>query len=176
MKPQAPAPRIETPRLTLRGHRADDHAAATAMWADPAVTLHIGGRPSSAQQTWARILSYVGHWTLMGFGYWAVEERTTSRFIGEVGFADFRRDIQPSIAGMPELGWALATAYHGRGYGTEAVMAALNWGDGHLPSPRTVCIIDDGNAASIRVARKCRYRETAATTYGGSAVTLFSRG
>ncbi len=127
------------------------------MWSDPIVTRFIGGKPSTEQQTWSRLVGYVGHWALMGFGYWALEEKATGRFAGEVGFADFRRDIAPSMKGVPELGWALASSFHGKGLATEAVRAAVAWGDARFESARTVCLIDPSNLASVRVAEKCNY-------------------
>ncbi len=86
-------PRIRTERLVLRGHRLDDFPDALAMWSDPDVTRFIGGVPSTEQQVWSRMLSYAGHWSLPGFGYWAVEEAASGAFIGELGFANFKRDI-----------------------------------------------------------------------------------
>jgi RimJ/RimL family protein N-acetyltransferase len=169
------APLLETERLTLRAHRADDLAEAAAMWADPGVYRHIGGKPFTEQQVWSKILVYRGHWTLMGFGYWAVEDKTSGRFIGELGFADFKRDIAPSIKGVPELGWVLAPHAHGKGRATEALRAVVAWGDRNFAAPRTVCIIDPENAASIRVAEKCGYRELQRTAYNGAATVMYSR-
>lgn len=169
------APIIETERLVLRGHMPDDFAECAAMWGDPLVTRHIGGRPSTAEETWSRILRYAGMWTLLGFGYWVVRERESGCFVGEAGFADFRREITPSLGGAPEVGWALSPPAHGRGYATEAVRAALAWGDAHLAAPRSVCMISPGNAASIRVAEKCRFREFARATYKGEDTILFER-
>ena len=68
------------------------------MWGDPAVARFIGGKPFTREEVWARILRYVGHWTLMGFGFWAIEEKATGDFIGEVGLADFQRDLDPPWA------------------------------------------------------------------------------
>src|ERR1700736_1329189 len=110
------APTIETARLLLRAHRPADFAARVAMWTDPVVTRFIGGKPSTEQQTWARLLNYAGHWALLGFGYWAIEEKASGAFIGELGFADFKREIDPAMRDVPELGWTLASAAHGRGY------------------------------------------------------------
>jgi len=93
----------------------------------------------------------------MGFGYWAVEEKASERFLGEIGFADFKREIVPSIEGVPELGWVLASHAHGKGYATEALNAAIPWGDKNLSASRSVCIIDPENLASLRVAEKCGY-------------------
>src|SRR5688500_3429452 len=108
-------PTLQTPRLVLRAHALSDFDAAVAMWADPVVVRYTIGQPSTAQRTWLRLLTYLGHWDLMGYGYWAVEEKATGRFIGEVGFADFKRGLDPSIEGVPELGWVLAPHAHGKG-------------------------------------------------------------
>jgi RimJ/RimL family protein N-acetyltransferase len=168
-------PVIETNRLILRGHRLDDFSDCVAMWSDPIVTRFIGGKPFSEEETWARLLRYAGHWSMMDFGYWAIEEKDTHSFVGELGFADFKRDIEPSIKGMPELGWALISRVHGKGYATEAVRAVVAWGEQHFGSARTVCIIRPENVASIRVAEKCGYRELQRTAYKGHATIIFAR-
>ncbi|MEO6913262.1 MAG: GNAT family N-acetyltransferase, partial [Candidatus Baltobacteraceae bacterium] len=168
-------PVIETDRLRLRGHRLHDFNDSAAMWADPVVTRYIGGQPSTEQQSWARVRGYVGHWSLLGFGYWVVEAKTSGAFIGEVGFADFKRQVEPSIEGIPEIGWVLISAAHGKGYATEAVRAAVAWGDNHFDSKRTVCMIDPENLASLRVAEKCGYHEFERTTYNGEPTILLAR-
>ncbi|MBS1152390.1 MAG: GCN5-like N-acetyltransferase [Myxococcaceae bacterium] len=145
------------------------------MWSHPDVTRYIGGRPFTEEEVWGRVLRYIGHWTALGFGYWAIRERSTGRFVGELGFADFKRDIQPSLAGAPEIGWALSPWAHGQGFATEAVRAVVGWGDQHFPGQRTVCLISPGNKASIRVAEKCGYQEYERTTYKGELTLLFQR-
>nr|MDQ2680323.1 GNAT family N-acetyltransferase [Candidatus Eremiobacteraeota bacterium] len=126
-------PVLETERLRLRGHRVGDLDASAAMWADPVVRRYTGATPSTLLQSWSRMRGYVGHWVLLGFGYWVVEERVTANFIGELGFADFKRGV-PEIEGIPEIGWALTRAAHGKGYATEGVRAAIAWGEQHLES------------------------------------------
>jgi RimJ/RimL family protein N-acetyltransferase len=152
-------PRLETSRLVLRAHGLADYPACVDMWADPLVCRFTIGQPSPSQRTWMRIMSYVGHWSLLGFGYWAVEEKASGRYIGELGFADFKRGMNPSLEGVPELGWALAVSAHGKGYATEALQAAVAWGDTRFSGGRTVAIIQKENAASLRVAEKIGYRE-----------------
>lgn len=164
-------PVLETYRLTLR----DDFDDCAAMWADPTVTRYIGGKPSTRQQSWSRLLSYVGHWTLMGYGYWAIESKATGKFIGELGFADFKRDITPSIGDAPELGWALMSHAHGNGYAIEAVRAVVAWGDAHLESRTTVCVVNPENVASVRIAEKAAYRELHRTVYNERPTVIFFR-
>ena len=170
------APAIETERLILRPHRAGDFEALAAMWQEPAVVKYITGVPSTREASWARLLRYAGHWSLLGYGYWAIEERDGGAFVGEAGFADYRRDIDPPLDGMPELGWIVAPDSHGKGYATEAVRACLAWGDAHFPAgTRFSCIITPDNAPSLRVAEKCGFTVACETTYAKDRVLVFAR-
>ena len=117
--------RHETDRLILRPHRREDFPDVAALWADPLVVRYISGVPSSPEASWARLLRNMGHWQAMGYGYWAVIDRESDGFLGEVGFSDFRRDIEPRLDGLPEAGWVLAPHAHGRGIASEAVTAML---------------------------------------------------
>jgi RimJ/RimL family protein N-acetyltransferase len=165
-------PVLETERLKLRGHGLDDFPASAAMWADPIVTRHFG-KSFTEEEAWTRFLRYAGHWSLLGFGYWVVEDKATSHFAGEVGFADYKRSIEPPL-NAPEIGWVLASQFHGRGYATEAVRAAVAWGDRHFTSG-TTCIVHPENLASIRVAEKCGYRELRRTMYKEHPAAVFVR-
>jgi RimJ/RimL family protein N-acetyltransferase len=169
-------PVIETARTILRAHRLDDFEDYAAMWADPAVTRFIaGGKPRTREESWLRFLRHPGMWAMIGYGFWAVEEKATGRFIGEAGFHDLKRDIQPSLEGRAEAGWGLAAAVHGRGFATEIMGGAAAWADTRFGSENTVCIIDPDNAASINVAQKCGYREIARTTYHDKPTIMFER-
>jgi RimJ/RimL family protein N-acetyltransferase len=168
-------PVIETERLRLRGHRVEDFRECAAMWGDPAVTRYISGRPFTAEEVWARLLRYVGHWTLLDFGFWLIEEKATGSFVGEAGLAEFQREIEPRIQGVPEVGWVLSPRCYGRGYATEAVHAGLAWSEKRFGAARTVCLIHPENLASLRVAEKCGYREFQRTTYRGQATVMFER-
>ena len=157
------APTLETDRLILRAHELRDLPKCVEMWSDPTITQYTIGSPSTEQRTWLRVLAYRGHWSMLGFGYWAVEEKMSGSFIGELGYADFKRDIQPSIQGTPELGWALMSRAHGKGYATEALREVVHWGDETFQGNRTVCIITPKNLASLRVAQKLGFGEFART-------------
>ena len=168
-------PTLETERLILRAHRVDDFEPLAAMWADPIVVRYIGGTPSNDQASWARLLRYAGHWALLGFGFWALEEKASGRFAGELGFMNFERTIDPPIGKTPEGGWVLPPWAHGRGFATEGMKAAIAWLEARSGPSRMVCLINSENAASMHVARKCGFREWTRTTYEGHSAALFER-
>ncbi len=169
------APILETQRLRLRGRGLDDFAFINAMWADPEVTKFIGGKPRPEEENWTKFLRMIGHWPVMGFGYWLVEEKDSGALVGEVGFGEFKREMTPSIKGEPELGYAFAAIAHGKGYATEAAIAAVKWGDENFGSMRMSCIVDPQNVASVRVAEKCGFVETGSTVYHGDDIKIFHR-
>ncbi len=167
-------PVLCTERLTLRGHVLDDFQKTAALWGDARVTRFINGRPSTPSESWSRLLNYAGLWALLGFGYWLVEERESGRFVGEVGLADFRRDIKPGFHGAPEAGWVLMPSAQGKGYATEAMRAVLAWASTR-GTERCVCVVDPRNAASAKVADKCGFTPFAETVFLGTPVVLMER-
>ncbi|MBU6407044.1 MAG: GNAT family N-acetyltransferase [Alphaproteobacteria bacterium] len=169
------APVLRTARLVLRPHRRADFDAVVALWSDPEVTRFIGAKPATAQECWYRLMRYLGMWPMLGFGYWAVCAADGGAYLGEVGFADFKRGLGPCFDGAPEAGWGVATAAAGRGIATEAMRAAQAWLDEAFAGPRCVCMIEPANMGSVRVALKLGYRRLGEGSYGATAVTLFER-
>lgn len=121
------------------------------------------------------MLGCMGLWPLLGYGYWAVERKTDGRYLGPVGFADFKRDIEPSIEGVPEVGWILAAEAQGQGYATEAARAALAWADQRFPDLSFAAIIARDNAPSIRVAEKLGFDRLTETVYAGEPTLVLRR-
>ena len=165
-------PILTTPRLILRAHTATDFPACRTLWSDPGVTRFIGGRPSTSEEVWRRILNYAGLWQLMGYGFFLATDRQTGNVVGEFGIADFHREITPSLD-APEAGWAMLPQYQGRGLAHEALSAVLDWADQTIP--RTVCMIDPANKPSLKLATKLGYTEYARTTYKDYPTILLAR-
>jgi len=165
----------ETPSLVLRRHAAADFPAYLEMSGDPAMSRFSGKDPAGSEEAWVRLLRQAGHWSLMGYGFVAIEEKTTGRFVGEAGLADFKRRLGPAFDDSPEAGWAIAPWAQGRGYATEAAAAALEWIEGRFGVRRTVCLIHEENLASIRVAEKLGYTPFGECTYRGYSAITFER-
>ena len=168
-------PTLETERLLLRGHQISDFSDSAEMWADQEVVAHISGVPSSEEQSWSRLLRYSGHWHHMGFGYWVVESKADGSFLGEVGFADYHRDTEPSLAGKPEAGWVFNVRSHGKGYATEAVTAMLVWADANLDYTSTAAMFDPSYLPSINVAKKVGYSNEVLGRYEGQDALFMER-
>ena len=169
------APTIETERLRLRGFRASDLDSQAAVLANEAVVRHLGGRPFSREETWRKMLGSPGLWALLGYGYWVVERLEDGAYLGQIGFADFKRDMVPNIENLPEMGWIFAPEAQGKGYASEAAAAALEWADSNLEAPEIVAIIDPDNAPSIRVAEKAGFDRREDALYRGERILLFRR-
>lgn len=168
-------PELLTPRLRLRGHREKDHAAAIDIWTRPEVYEFITGSPLGAQDVWLRLLRYSGLWDFLGYGYWALEERATGRYVGQMGFADFRRELEGFDTSHPEAGWVLHPDVAGQGYATEGMQAACAWLDQHIAAVRSFCIITPQNTMSIRLAEKLGYHYELDTLMNEEATAVYYR-
>lgn len=143
-------PTLTTDRLLLRPLAADDFPAWAAMNANPDFARVFGyPEPLNAEDAWRALALQIGHWTLRGFGMWAVAERAApEKFLGRIGF--FQPEGWPGF----ELGWALAPEVWGRGYATEGALKALEHGFTTLDRPRVISLISPANARSAGVARR----------------------
>jgi RimJ/RimL family protein N-acetyltransferase len=166
---------IETERLTLRPHSLDHYEARVAMSGNPYVMRFFGGMTHSREENWARILRYAGHWALLEHGLFAVAERQTGRFVGEVGLADFHRGLGEDFDAFPEGAWVLDEWAEGKGYATEAMRAAMDWHARSFGLPRAVCIIAPDNLPSLKVAEKLGFRPYREARYHERPVTVLER-
>lgn len=171
----AHVPVLMSDRLVLRRHEEADLTAAHAMWSDPDIVRHIGGKPFSRAEVWQRLLRYIGHWSVRPYGYWAITDRVTDDFLGEIGLGDWQRDGYGTLLDAPECGWVLARAAQRQGAALEALQTVLAWADKHLAG-RTVCTIEKGNDASIRLAERVGYVRMDAEFAKATTSLVFERG
>lgn len=142
-------PNLETERLTLRSFREADVTALFELSQDPDVMRYVGDRRvPTLQEAWRAVAGWIGHWALRGYGQWAIEERSSGRFIGRAGI------INPADWPGPEVGYLLGRQWWGRGYATEAANAAMDWGFREIGFEHLISLIDPANTASIAVATR----------------------
>lgn len=139
-------PTLHTERLILRAFREDDFEPMAAFYADP-ISAFYGG-PCNREEGWRKFAAYAGHWSLRGYGPWAIEERETGAYIGLSGL------WYPEGWIEPEITWALVPGHHGKGFATEAASAALSAAYELFNWKTAVSVIAIENPASIAVAER----------------------
>jgi RimJ/RimL family protein N-acetyltransferase len=166
---------IETERLILRQHRLDDFEDICNVYGDAEVMRFITGRASTREESWARLLRYVGHWNLLGYGFFAIVEKASGRFAGDAGLARFQRGLGQGFDDFDESGWVLAGWAHGHGYAAEALTAVHEWHRHRFGAQRTVCIVSPDHHRSLRLAEKLGYRRYGELSYHGEPVAALER-
>ena len=160
---------LDTPRLRLRQFAESDLDDYAALCADAEVMRYVGDRgPLSREDAWRQIAMLVGHWALRGYGTWAVEELASGAFVGRVGLH------YPEGWPEPELGWALARRYWGRGYAFEAATAALRIAFDTLHWSRAISLIAPPNLRSIRLAERLGERFERSLVIRGHELNLYA--
>ncbi|GAA6159773.1 GNAT family N-acetyltransferase [Ruegeria sp. HU-ET01832] len=137
-------PRLETERLILRALSESDFDAEAEFFASDA-SKFLGG-PKRSDETWRLMAQLLGHWVLRGYGFWGVEEKDSGRYVGHVGL------WFPHSWPEPEIGWTLMNDATGKGYATEAALAARSHAYEVLGWETAVSMIDPENTASKAVA------------------------
>lgn len=161
-------PVIRTDRLILRGFRPDDFEPYAAMMADPLVTRYLSSaQPLSRVDAWRHLAILAGHWTLRGFGPWAVEEASTGAFIGRIGC--FHPEGWPGF----EIGYVLARPAWGKGYAREGAAAALTYARDVLKRDEIISLIRPDNIGSRRVAESLGARHRASMEFFGAPTDVF---
>ena len=160
--------RLETERLILRMFREDDFEEYARICADEEVMRYLGGKTLTRHETWRQMAFLIGHWHLRGYGHWAVEEKSSRKLIGRIGF------LYPE--GWPdfEIGWTLGREYWGKGYAIEGARRALRYAFTELGKEHVISLIHPENKPSIRVAERLgeKYEGTAEIP-GGMKVLVY---
>jgi RimJ/RimL family protein N-acetyltransferase len=165
---------IATERLVLRPYEPDDVPSILALAADPAVRRFIGNLPDTEEAAWARVLRCAGHWSLFGFGTFAVVDRASGRIVGEVGAGFFRRAVDPLLDSVPEAYWLFASEAGGRGLASEAMSALLRWLGQSTRHDHVACLIEPINLPSLKLAPKLGFRARVEVAYRERAFLLLA--
>ena len=163
--------KLETERLLMRWFREDDFAAHAKISSDPEVMRFLGdGRPMTDIEVWRQMAAIMGHWYFRGYGIWAVEEKSSGKLVGRIGF------MNP--AGWPgfELGWTLGRHSWGKGYATEGARRALDYAFTEMKREHVISLIAPDNIASIKVADRLGEQVEGKTEVLGRQVLIYGIG
>ena len=145
------SPTIKSFRLQLRLWRDDDLPEFAAINADPRVMEFLPKLLDRAESD-ALAARFRDHFARLGFGLWAVEVPGVADFIGFVGLSvpAFEAPFMPCV----EIGRRLAHEHWGKGYATEAALAALEFGFGRLALQEIVSFTVPENRRSRAVMER----------------------
>lgn len=158
---------LETERLRLRMWREEDLEMYAEICADLDVMKYLGGRALTRAEAWRHMAVLVGHWTLKGFGHWVVEEKSSGKSIGRLGF--LQMEEWPDF----EIGWTLGRASWGKGYATEGAQRALDYAFDEMGREHVISMIHPENAPSIRVAERLGEKLEGRTMLLGHEVLVY---
>ncbi len=140
---------LETERLSLREITADDLDDLLEIWGDPEAMRHF---PHTLDHQGMRewIERNQNRYEQYGHGLWAVILRSERKLAGDCGLT-----VQ-EVDGIEELevGYHFNRKYWGRGFGTEAARACMDYAFERLGRRRIISMIRPENASSRRVAER----------------------
>jgi RimJ/RimL family protein N-acetyltransferase len=140
-------PRLETERLLLRVPEACDFDDFAEFNTDEDAMRFIGGHMPRAA-AWRKFLVMPGAWAIQGFGMFSVIEKASGAWLGQLG------PWQPEGWPGTEVGWSFKRSAWGKGYATEAAIAAIDWSFDQLGWDEVIHSIDPQNMASILLAQR----------------------
>jgi len=136
---------LETRRLRLRRFLLDDWQPLHRHYSDIECTRFTFGRGLTEGESWRAMSGMEGHWSLRGFGPYALVEKESGSLVGAAGL------WHPGDFPETEVKWLLLREHWGHGYATEAVREIQAIAARHL-SMRPISLIRKENEGSRRVA------------------------
>lgn len=142
---------IETKRLRLRQWQDSDYPLFASINAD-VESMRFFPATLTVEQSNDLARYCRGLIEQQGWGVWAVEEKTTAKFIGFTGLHKPTDELPftPCI----EIAWRLDRAAWGNGFATEAASAALSFAFDKLALPEVVSFTTLTNTPSERVMQR----------------------
>lgn len=142
---------LETERLLLRHLEMGDLDALCSLYSDPEIRRFFPEGVLSREETLEELEWHMnGHPQHPELGLWATIHRQSGQFIGRCGLLPWMIEGNPEV----EVAYLIDKAYWNQGLGTEAARGVRDYALQKLGLTRLICLIDEENHASIRVAGK----------------------
>ena len=151
---------LETRRLRLREFRQDDLDKLAAMFADEE-QMQFYPQPRTREEASAWIGRNLSLYEKHRFGFWLIESRPTSAFLGYCGIRPLLLEEEP----WTEIGWHTKKTSWNQGFATEAATAVSELAVARFGQTRLVALIHPEHFASRRVAEKIGMHEKGVILY-----------
>lgn len=149
---------IETPRLLIRELLPKDVDGMFDMDSDAEVHRYVGQTPLKTKEEVAAVIEYVRQqYADFGIGRWAVIDKEHGGFLGWTGFKMMKEETNGHID-FYDFGYRFARKAWGKGIGTEAASASLDYGINKLGLKPVCAMTDPDNKASRRILEKLGFR------------------
>jgi ribosomal-protein-alanine N-acetyltransferase len=146
-----PAIILETERTVLRKLTLDDLDDLFALYREPNVRKYFPEGTLTYDETREELEWIIDvYYAQYGFGLWATLDKQTGEFIGRCGLLPWTIENRQEV----EVAYMLAERVWRQGLGAEVARAVVVYGFEQLQLPRLICIMDEKNTASTKVAVK----------------------
>ena len=157
---------MRTARLIARRPRPGDAAALAAIYATPEAEYWL-----PADDPADMLARDLANWERDGFGRWYWEERDSGELVARCGPGPAHID---GVA-ETELHWSVRPDRHGRGYATEAAVAAAEIYLAEQQAASVVAFAHVGNLPSQAVARRAGFTREREFVLGNQPYVLYRR-
>ena len=146
---------IETDRLVLRDLIAEDTGDLFVLDSDPLVHRYLGNKPIKCLSKARYYVDYIQmQYDMFGIGRWSTIEKSSGAFIGWSGLKmNFEKPLN-NHTNFYDIGYRFIPKYWGKGYATEASIAAKDYFFKHFPNEKLCGMAELENIASCRVLEK----------------------
>ncbi|MEX0333979.1 GNAT family N-acetyltransferase [Vibrio tubiashii] len=158
---------IESKKLSMAQITEDDWALFERLNQDEDVIRYAFDKPST-EQIRERFTSRLPAWNWPD-SHWlclVIREKESGDAIGVTGLC-----VSEQSRDEVEVGYLLLPEFHGKGYGTESLVALIDHATREFPIKTVNAIVTDGNIASCKVLEKAGFtlaeREKDAYLLGG---------
>ena len=142
---------VHTDRLRLEPWAPEHAVALNAMNNEPEVMEFLSdGTPETLEQTQAAVGRVRDRWERLGHSWWAIFEKSTDTLVG----AACVQNVSHIEGAELEIGWRLSTKATGKGYATEAGLAAARYAFEVMGVDHVIAAINPNNNNSQRVAER----------------------
>jgi len=146
---------LETEHLLLRHLEPGDLDNLYALYSDPVVRRYFPEGTLTLEETKEELDWFLhGHPRHPELGLWATIHKPSGQFIGRCGLLPWNIDGVFEV----EIAYMLGKDWWGQGLATEAALGIRDYAYETLKLKRLICLIDEDNRASIRVAEKTGMR------------------